>query len=78
MSQTAVQVAVELQQTPSAEPDEGVVEYSPIVLSKTKSSAIIITIASVSFLNTLGSGILMVALPQIAKDLGLPHELLLW
>lgn len=78
MSQTAVQVVIELQQSPSAEVGEERVESSPAILSKTKSSAIIITIACVSFLNTLGSGLLTVALPQIAKDLDLPHELLLW
>ncbi|KAH8602208.1 efflux pump protein [Bisporella sp. PMI_857] len=48
------------------------------ILSKRRSAAIITTIASVNFLNTLGSGLLTVALPRIARDLQLPHELLLW
>ena len=46
--------------------------------SKGRSAAIIITVAGVNFLNTLGSGTLTVALPAIAKDLGLSRELLLW
>lgn len=78
MSQTLLQEQeVELRQLNAPDLNEAVSE-PPNVLSKTKSSAIIITIAAVSFLNTLGSGILIVALPQIAKDLQLPNELLLW
>lgn len=46
--------------------------------SKGRSAAIIITVAGVNFLNTLGSGTLTVALPSIAKDLNLSRELLLW
>jgi hypothetical protein len=46
--------------------------------SKSRSAAVIITVAGVNFLNTLGSGILTVALPQIAKDLDLSREILLW
>ena len=46
--------------------------------SKGRSAAVIITVAGVNFLNTLGSGILTVALPQIAKDLHLSREILLW
>jgi hypothetical protein len=46
--------------------------------SKSRAAAVIITVAGVNFLNTLGSGILTVALPQIAKDLDLSREILLW
>jgi hypothetical protein len=46
--------------------------------SKSRSAAVIITVAGVNFLNTLGSGILTVALPQIAKELDLSREILLW
>lgn len=50
----------------------------PHNFSKGRSAAIILTVAGVNFLNTLGSGTLTVALPQIAKDLALPREILLW
>lgn len=39
---------------------------------------IIVTIAGANFLNTMGSGMLTVALPTIAKSVGLSVELLLW
>lgn len=43
-----------------------------------RSAAIIITtVAGVNFLNVMGSGILIVALPTIAEGLGLSTELLL-
>ena len=47
-------------------------------ISKGRSAVIIVTVAGVNFLNTLGSGILTVALPQMARDLSLSRELLLW
>lgn len=43
-----------------------------------RAAAIIITVAGVNFLNTMGSGILTVAFPRIALDLGISRELLLW
>jgi hypothetical protein len=52
--------------------------HVPHDFSKGRSAAIIVTVAGVNFLNTLGSGILTVALPQIAKDLHLSREILLW
>jgi hypothetical protein len=80
MSQTSTQVVeVELLQTSPQEAVESALPGRQVsTLSKTRSSGIIITVACVSFLNTLGSGLLTVALPQIAKDLALPSELLLW
>jgi hypothetical protein len=47
-------------------------------LSKRRSAVVIGSIAGVNFLNTLGSGILTVALPRVAGDLELSRELLLW
>lgn len=47
-------------------------------LSKRRATVVVATVAGVNFLNTMGSGILTVALPTIAKDLGLGVELLLW
>ena len=50
----------------------------PAEISRSKASLIIILLTGVSFLNTLGSGILTVALPTIAQDLSLSENLLLW
>ncbi|EEH33067.2 integral membrane protein [Paracoccidioides lutzii Pb01] len=47
-------------------------------VSKPEAVAVIITLAGVSFLNTMGSGILIAALPRIAKDVGIPQALILW
>lgn len=50
----------------------------PTAPSKTKSAALMATLACVSFLNTFSSGTLTVALPAIAEELQLPNNLLLW
>ncbi|TDZ38365.1 putative MFS-type transporter [Colletotrichum spinosum] len=47
-------------------------------MSTLKASTVIATLAGVTFLNTLGSGILIAALPRIASDVGLPPGLSLW
>lgn len=47
-------------------------------VSKTRAVLVIIILSGVSFLNTMGSGILTVALPYIARDLDLPQNLLFW
>lgn len=47
-------------------------------ISKAKSSTVIATLAGISFLNTMGSGILISALPRIADDIGLSEGFLLW
>lgn len=47
-------------------------------VGKTRGVTVIVTLAGISFLNTMGSGILIAALPQIARDLGLAEELILW
>lgn len=76
------QVQVELIEMPiqvlDSETSDDALPLQPLPLSKARSAAIIITIAGVSFLNTLGTGLLTVALPQIKIDLDLPSELLLW
>ncbi|KAK8009456.1 integral membrane protein [Apiospora marii] len=46
--------------------------------SATKSTLIIAVLTGVSFLNTMGSGILTVSLPVMAGDLALDDSLLLW
>ncbi|KAL8895231.1 MAG: hypothetical protein Q9192_003764 [Flavoplaca navasiana] len=50
----------------------------PFDLSRLQSSIIIFNLAGMSFLNTLGSGILTIALPRISEDIGLAEHLLLW
>ncbi|KAI1342555.1 MFS general substrate transporter [Xylariaceae sp. FL0016] len=47
-------------------------------VSKARASTVIATLAGVSFLNTMGSGILIAATPQIARDVGLDESLILW
>ncbi|KAL8648885.1 MAG: hypothetical protein Q9226_005802, partial [Calogaya cf. arnoldii] len=47
-------------------------------LSRLQSSTIIFNLAGMSFLNTLGSGLLTIALPRISQDIGLDEHLLLW
>lgn len=58
---------------------EGHPEESPLNrLSTIKSVTIIVTLAGLSFLNTMGSGVLISALPRIAVDIGLDDGFLLW
>ncbi len=47
-------------------------------ISRARASLIVSTVAGVSFLNTLGSGLLIVGLPRIAAELHLANNLLLW
>lgn len=49
-----------------------------IGVSKAKGVTVIMTLAGISFLNTMGSGILIAALPRIAQDVGLSDGLILW
>ncbi|KAK9435728.1 puromycin resistance protein pur8 [Metarhizium brunneum] len=47
-------------------------------VSKVKGITVIVTLAGISFLNTMGSGILIAALPRIASDVELSDALILW
>ncbi|KAM0816222.1 putative Major facilitator superfamily transporter [Seiridium cardinale] len=47
-------------------------------VSKTRAITVIVTLVGISFLNTMGSGILIAATPQIARDVGLSQALVLW
>lgn len=47
-------------------------------VSNARGTAVIATLAGMNFLNTMGSGILIAALPRIARDVGLPEGLVLW
>jgi len=51
---------------------------SPPPMSRARASVVVATVAGVSFINALGSGLLTVALPRIAADLHLANNLLLW
>ncbi|KAK8028363.1 major facilitator superfamily domain-containing protein [Apiospora marii] len=50
----------------------------PTKTSKVRGITVIATLAGISFLNTMGSGILVSAIPQIARDLDLQRGLELW
>lgn len=50
----------------------------PPPVSKVRGVTVIVTLAGISFLNTMGSGILIAATPRLARDVGLPEALWLW
>ncbi|KAM5444175.1 hypothetical protein MferCBS31731_000692 [Microsporum ferrugineum] len=52
--------------------------FELLKISKAKGITVIITLAGISFLNTMGSGILIAALPRIASDINLSESLILW
>lgn len=61
------------------QPSEDLSEKHPRnKLPRLKSVTIIVTLAGISFLNTMGSGVLVSALPRIADDIGLDEGFLLW
>lgn len=51
---------------------------STIQQPRIRSIAIIVTLSGISFLNTMGSGVLISALPRIADDVNLAPGFLLW
>lgn len=59
-----------------AEADASTPDPTPV--PKVRGVVVIATLAGVSFLNTMGSGILIAATPQIARDVGLSQSLILW
>ncbi|KAK8139111.1 hypothetical protein PG984_002491 [Apiospora sp. TS-2023a] len=63
-------------QTASGQDDSPALQQMRV--SKTKGVGVITTLAGINFLNTMGSGILIAALPRIAKDVDLPTGLMLW
>lgn len=46
-------------------------------VSKSRGIAIIVTLAGINFLNTMGSGLLIAILPHVARDVGLSDGLIL-
>lgn len=49
-----------------------------VELPRVRAVAVISTLTGMTFLNTMGTGILTVGLPSIAKDLELGQGILLW
>ena len=48
-----------------------------LTVSKARGVVIILTLAGINFLNTMGSGLLIAVLPRIARDVNLPESLIL-
>ncbi|TPX25530.1 hypothetical protein DIZ76_010985 [Coccidioides immitis] len=68
---------------PRSDQPSGTTESPPstaqtLQVSKAKAVTVIITLAGISFLNVMGSGILIAALPRIAKDVSISEGLILW
>jgi hypothetical protein len=82
MNRNEVEEAVMLppmqRETSADEPSQKVESHTETGVSKSKGIAVIITLAGINFLNTMGSGILIAALPRIARDLSIPDGLILW
>lgn len=51
---------------------------SPPNLSRVRASFIVASVAGITFLNTLGQSLLVVAIPRIAQDLNIPPSLIQW
>lgn len=70
-----------LQDASSLASDEGTRESHAACtrskVSRARGVAMIVSLSGISFLNTMGSGILIAALPRIAKDVGLDKSLIL-
>lgn len=58
-------------------PGEVIDISASLKVSKARGVTIIVTLSGISFLNTMGSGILIAALPRIADDVGLEKNLIL-
>lgn len=68
--------AIHVEDASPPDVEQGLV--SEIRASKARGVAIIATLAGINFLNTMGSGILIAALPRIASDVNIPDGLILW
>ncbi|RYP87419.1 hypothetical protein DL769_000515 [Monosporascus sp. CRB-8-3] len=69
-------LAVHVEERCLSSPPGGLV--MDMTVSRMRGIAIIATLACINFLNTMGSGILIAALPRIAKDVNIPDGLILW
>ncbi|KAL2845633.1 major facilitator superfamily domain-containing protein [Aspergillus pseudodeflectus] len=85
MSQTSViEARAETSRAPPknalsiSDPDTEPITTQPHALSNAQAITAVIALTGVSFLNTMGSGILTVALPAMSADLGLRRDLILW
>ncbi|XWX00440.1 hypothetical protein V2A60_008460 [Cordyceps javanica] len=63
---------------PTVRADDVIQPERGIRVSKTRGVLVIVTLAGISFLNTMGSGILIAALPRIAREVNIPPALVLW
>lgn len=63
---------------PPPPPPSGAHYSGELTISKARAVTVIVTLAGITFLNTMGSGILIAALPRIASDVGLSRGLMLW
>ncbi|RGP61383.1 hypothetical protein FLONG3_10539 [Fusarium longipes] len=81
LNQTTPKIETELE-IPVEEQDNdnssSQLQANDLGISKTRGVIVIITLAGISFLNTMGSGILIAALPRISQDVGLSENLILW
>ena len=62
----------------SNDPPAEAASSEPVAPSRLRTIGILVTLASVSLLNTFNSGMLVVALPAMAKELNISQSLLLW
>lgn len=58
-------------------PGESCEVFTHSMVSRARGVTMIVTLSGISFLNTMGSGILIAALPRIAVDVGLDKSLIL-
>lgn len=72
------QVLGSFQDSPEAVQDSDAPDHAFPDMPKVKSLTVIVTLAGISFLNCVGSGVLIAALPRIADDIGLSPGYLLW
>ena len=66
--------------TAGEEPTAGFAQIASrdLSISKVRGVTVTVTLAGISFLNTMDSGIHIAALPKIAQDVGLSESLNLW
>ena len=62
----------------SHERAESLTQHASGEISKAKGAIVIVTVSSMTLLNSMLNGVLTVGLPKIAEDLALQGNLLLW
>ncbi|KAF2186452.1 MFS general substrate transporter [Zopfia rhizophila CBS 207.26] len=71
---------MELQSFPEPIPPDGAITESIDAprISRSRALFIIISVTGITFLNTIGQGLLLAAIPRIAIDLNIPETLIQW